>query len=88
MNTGLRRASQRRLEWPLFHRLGAEEACRGRDVVEMGCGSGYGARLVSGAAPRRYTGFDLMPEQIALAQGRGLAAAWPRPGSWWPMPRG
>jgi SAM-dependent methyltransferase len=75
MNTGLRRDSQRRLEWPLFRRLGAEEACRGRDVVEMGCGSGYGARLVSGAAPRSYAGFDLMPEQIALAQGRGLAAA-------------
>lgn len=75
MNTGLRRWFQRRLEWPLFRRLGAEAACRGRDVVEMGCGSGYGAWLVSATAPRSYTGFDLMPEQIRLAVARRLPEA-------------
>jgi SAM-dependent methyltransferase len=43
--------------------------------LEIGCGSGYGAALLLTLNPRSYTGIDLMPEQIALAQQRQLPKA-------------
>ncbi len=66
MNTALRRAGQRYFELPMFRRLGLDP--HGRDVLEVGCGSGYGAYLLNGLAPRRYLGFDVMEEQLALAR--------------------
>lgn len=71
MNSGPRRSLQRYVEWPVFKRLGLED-CAGKDVVEIGCGSGYGAWLISSLRPRSYVGFDVMPEQIAIAERRGL----------------
>ena len=68
MNSALRRAGQRYFELPMFQRLGLN--LRGRDVLEVGCGSGYGAYLLNQLAPRRYLGFDLMEEQLALARQR------------------
>lgn len=39
-----------------------------RDVLEVSCGRGGGARFVIGAyRPRRYVGVDLSPENVALA---------------------
>jgi len=65
MNTSLRRTGQRYFELPMFRRLGLD--LRGRDVLEVGCGSGYGAHLLHQLMPRSYLGFDMMEEQIALA---------------------
>jgi ubiquinone/menaquinone biosynthesis C-methylase UbiE len=73
MNNPVRRFFQRRIEFPTFRRMGLEAG--GKDVLEIGCGSGYGAVLLSGLQPRSYVGIDLMPEQIALARRTGLADA-------------
>jgi len=87
MNHPLRRLIQRGYELPGMRKLGLEPA--GRDILEIGCGSGYAAQWIAARAPHSYTGIDVMPEQIALAKQRGLEqctfiqgdaadlAAWP-----------
>ncbi len=70
MNHPLRRFSQRRIEYPLFKRMGLAGSCM--RILEIGCGSGYGAGLMRDLKPTRYVGVDIMPEQIALAKRRGL----------------
>jgi ubiquinone/menaquinone biosynthesis C-methylase UbiE len=66
MNNPLRRFVQRRVEFPIFRRMGLDAS--GKDVLEIGCGSGYGAVLLSNLRPKSYVGIDLMPEQIDLAR--------------------
>jgi ubiquinone/menaquinone biosynthesis C-methylase UbiE len=66
MNNPLRRLFQRLVEYPNFRRMGMRD--EGGDILEIGCGSGYGALLLSRLHPHSYEGVDLMPEQIALAQ--------------------
>jgi len=66
MNNPLRRFFQRRLEFPVFKWLGLKE--ENQDVLEIGCGSGYGAVLLSRRNPKSYVGIDLMPEMIDLAK--------------------
>jgi ubiquinone/menaquinone biosynthesis C-methylase UbiE len=66
MNNPFRRFLQRHVEFPTFRRMGLEAS--GKDVLEIGCGSGYGAVLLSSLRPRSYVGIDLMPEQIDLAR--------------------
>ena len=68
MNNPGRRALQRLVEYPLFKRIGL--SAKGKVVLEVGCGSGYGAELLLGEKPTSYTGFDFMPEQIELAHKR------------------
>jgi ubiquinone/menaquinone biosynthesis C-methylase UbiE len=70
MNNRVRRWYQRRVEFPAFRRMGMD--CKEKDVVELGCGSGYGAVLLMTQHPRSYIGMDIMPEQISLAKGRDL----------------
>jgi len=70
MNNPVRALAQRRLEMPLFRRLGLVGA--GRRILEVGCGSGYGALLLAALTPVAYHGIDIMPEQIALARRRRL----------------
>ena len=73
MNNAARRLLQRTVEYPLFKRMGlAEPNC---DILEIGCGSGYGAVLLGELHPNSYVGVDLMPEQITLAHQRGLPNA-------------
>jgi SAM-dependent methyltransferase len=60
----------RRVEYRAFERFGFDPA--GRDVLELGCGSGYAAHLISLRNPKSYSGVDLMEEQIALAKRRTL----------------
>ena len=62
----LRQLMHRKVEFPALVRLGLN-TCTGKDVVELGCGNGFGAELISGLRPRSYIGLDVMPEQIALA---------------------
>ena len=66
VNSPLLRFLQRRVEFPAFKRLGLD--VRNKSILEIGCGSGYGAWLISKRRPKSYTGIDLMPEQIALAK--------------------
>ena len=73
MNSAVRRLLQRTIEFPLFRKMGLTAAQR--DILEIGCGSGYGAVLLTTLSPRSYIGVDLMPEQITLAQKRQLAGA-------------
>lgn len=61
-----RRLGQRYFELPLFRRMGLD--LRGKDVLEIGCGSGYGASLLNTLSPKSYIGLDVMEEQIALAR--------------------
>jgi SAM-dependent methyltransferase len=70
MNSAPRRLLQRCVEFPLFRLLGLRG--RNRDVLEIGCGSGYGATLLARLRPKSYVGIDLMPEQIDLARRRCL----------------
>lgn len=73
MNSAARRFIQRTVEFPLFQRMGL--AVEDRDILEIGCGSGYGAVLLTVLSPRSYVGLDIMSEQIALARKRLLAGA-------------
>ena len=73
MNNGVRRWYQRRVEFPAFRRMGMD--CRDKDLVELGCGSGYGAALLLTQYPRSYVGMDIMAEQISLAKNRHLTGA-------------
>lgn len=70
MNNPIRRCLQRNIEFPTFKSMGLN--CRGKDVLEIGCGSGYGAILLNSQNPKSYVGVDVMPQQIALAQKIGL----------------
>ena len=61
-----RRLGQHYFELPLFLRMGLD--LRGKDVLEIGCGSGYGASLLNTLGLKSYIGLDVMEEQIALAR--------------------
>jgi SAM-dependent methyltransferase len=71
MNSPIRRFVQRIVEYPIFRLLGLAE--KNKDILEIGCGSGYGASLLSGISPNSYVGVDVMSDQIALAKQSGLA---------------
>jgi ubiquinone/menaquinone biosynthesis C-methylase UbiE len=73
MQSRTRRWLQRYWEYPIFREMGLDTL--GKDVLEIGCGSGYGAQLLYRQAPRAYDGIDLMQEQVALAQKVQLANA-------------
>jgi SAM-dependent methyltransferase len=47
----------------------AEPYCRGRDVLDAGCGAGYGTALL-GADARSAIGIDVDPDAIAYARRR------------------
>lgn len=51
----------------------AERYIRGREILDMGCGAGYGSYLMSGAA-RGVTGVDLSEEAVAHAARRYRAS--------------
>jgi len=61
-----RKLGQRFFEMPLFKHMGLD--LYNKDVLEIGCGSGYGAYLLNQLAPKSYLGLDVMEEQIALAK--------------------
>ncbi len=71
MNTGLKNFLQRNIEFSLFRLFGLD--VKDKDILEIGCGSGYGAVLLSELHPGNYVGIDLMPEQVAEANKLNLA---------------
>jgi ubiquinone/menaquinone biosynthesis C-methylase UbiE len=83
MQSPFRRVLQKHLELPTFAALldAAGIDLRGKRLLEVGCGSGYGLSLLAERfAPSRLVGFDLMPEQIELARAREVAGATVRVG--------
>lgn len=66
MNNPVRRFFQKYVEFQNFKWLGLTD--RNKDILEIGCGSGYGAVLLSTLEPRTYIGVDVMPEQIFLTR--------------------
>ena len=73
MNNPFRRLLQKHIEYPRFLSMGLDT--HDKDVLEIGCGSGYGAVLLNRQNPRSYYGIDLMPEQIALTSHWGVPKA-------------
>lgn len=61
-----RKLGQRYFELPMFKRMGLN--LHNKDVLEIGCGSGYGAFLLNQLNPKSYIGLDVMEEQIELAR--------------------
>ncbi|MGO8749736.1 MAG: class I SAM-dependent methyltransferase [Thermoguttaceae bacterium] len=68
MNSPARRLLHRCVEFPLFRLLGLRG--RDQDILEVGCGRGYGAVLLWTLRPRSYVGIDLMPEMVETARKR------------------
>ena len=66
MNTWWRKWGHKHFELPLFLRLGLD--VKDKDVLEIGCGNGYGGYLLNQLAPKSYIGLDVMEEQIAIAR--------------------
>jgi len=50
----------------MFQRLGLD--VKDKDVLEIGCGNGYGGYLLNQLGPKSYVGLDVMEEQIAIAR--------------------
>lgn len=75
MNNPVRRLIQKHIEFKTFCRFLNLHHIDLADTVIMdaGCGSGYSTELIVNTfKPSRVIAFDLMPEQIALAQKRRL----------------
>ena len=61
-----RKLGQRFFEMPIFRHMGLD--LQDKDVLEIGCGSGYGAFLLNQLQPKSYIGLDVMTEQVELAR--------------------
>ena len=66
MNAGWRKLGHKYFELPLFQHLGLD--VKDKDVLEIGCGNGYGGHLLNQLHPKSYTGLDVMEEQIEIAR--------------------
>jgi ubiquinone/menaquinone biosynthesis C-methylase UbiE len=68
MDSWWRRWGQEHFEMPVLERLGLN--LKDKDVLEIGCGNGYGAHLIHQRSPRSYVGLDVMEEQVEKARQR------------------
>ena len=68
MDSWWRRWGQEYFEMPVLKRLGLD--LKDKDVLEIGCGNGYGARLIHQHSPHSYVGIDVMEEQVKKARLR------------------
>lgn len=73
MQMGWRKWYIEKVELKTFKKFGL--VVKGADILEVGCGSGYAASLITAQGPRSYTRLDIMPEQLEIAKGRGLKNA-------------
>lgn len=63
-----RRWGHQYFEMPLFQWLGLDVT--NKDVLEIGCGNGFGGYLLNRLGPKSYIGLDVMEEQVAIARQR------------------
>lgn len=73
MQMGWRKWYIEKRELKTFRKFGLE--IKGMDILEVGCGSGYAASLITAEAPNSYTGLDIMPEQLQIVRARNLPNA-------------
>ncbi len=73
MQMGWRKWYMEKIELRTFRKFGLE--LKGADILEVGCGNGYAASLITAEQPCSYTGLDIMPEQLEIARGRNLPGA-------------
>ena len=73
MQMGWRKWYIEKVELKTFEKFGLE--LRGADILEVGCGNGYAASLITARGVNRYTGLDIMPEQLEIARKRNLPNA-------------
>ena len=73
MQMGWRKWYIEKVELKTFRKFGLE--LRGADILEVGCGNGYAASLITARGVNRYTGLDIMPEQLEIARKRNLPNA-------------
>ena len=73
MQMGWRKWYIREGELKTFKKFGL--VIKDADILEVGCGNGYAASLIAAEDPHSYTGLDIMPEQLSIAQERGLKNA-------------
>ena len=73
MQMGWRKWYIREIELKTFKKFGLE--IKDKDILEVGCGSGYAASLITAERPASYTGLDIMPEQLELARKKELPGA-------------
>jgi len=62
-----------KVELRTFEKFGLD--LLGADILEVGCGNGYAASLITARGVNRYTGLDIMPEQLEIARKRNLPNA-------------
>jgi ubiquinone/menaquinone biosynthesis C-methylase UbiE len=65
MNTWWRKWGHAHFEFPLFQHLGLD--VKDKDILEIGCGNGYGGYLLNQLHPKSYIGLDVMEEQVEIA---------------------
>lgn len=65
MSSWWRKWGHQHFELPMFQRLGLD--IKDKDVLEIGCGNGYGGYLLNQLEPKSYIGLDVMEEQIEIA---------------------
>jgi SAM-dependent methyltransferase len=63
-----RRWGHQYFEMPMFQWLGLDVT--DKDVLEIGCGNGFGAHLLNQLKPKSYIGLDVMEEQVIIARQR------------------
>ncbi len=73
MQMGWRKWYIENVELRTFRKFGLE--IYDRDILEVGCGNGFAATLITAEAPKSYTGLDIMPEQLEIARKRRLRKA-------------
>jgi len=73
MQTGWRKWYIENMELKTFKKFGL--VIQGADILEVGCGNGWAASLLTAEQPHSYTGLDIMPEQLEIARGRNLPGA-------------
>ena len=73
MQMGWRKWYIEKVELKTFEKFGLD--LFGADILEVGCGNGYAASLITARGVNRYTGLDIMPEQLEIARKRNLANA-------------
>lgn len=70
MDNSLKKFIHENIELRVFKFLGLDGT--NKDILELGCGSGFGAELLSEMEPKSYLGVDVMAVQLEKARSLNL----------------